>query len=229
MSHISKTQYIEFLDCRKNSWLKIHKPELLDLFELSDFEKTLLKQGNDVEQWARLLFPTGKFITSAEGDVIELAKSHIIKKTPIIFQPTSVHDVFLARHDILKYDEASGKWNLYEVKSTSSLKENSKEIDHIEDATFQAVILKENGAELNKIFIICLNKEYIRFGDINTSLCPTGGTLSPNNGTVSTCKWDSPAFRCPTSGTVSSSEIARATDDLVTFRSSARWRVPTNV
>ncbi|MDE2312284.1 MAG: DUF2779 domain-containing protein [Patescibacteria group bacterium] len=166
---INKTQYIEFLDCRKNSWLKIHKPELIDLYELSDFELNLLRQGNDVEEWARLLFPNGLFITPTEDNAVELSKKYIAQKTPVIFQPTSVYDVFLARHDILEYDQPSGKWNLYEVKSTSSVKENSKEIDHIEDASFQVVILKETGIELNKIFIICLNKEYIRSGNINSS------------------------------------------------------------
>jgi hypothetical protein len=164
---ITKTQYIDFLECPKNTWLKMHKPELLELFELTEFEKSLLEQGNLVEGWAQMLFPNGVAIDSRNAKAAKLTQEHISKKTPVIFQPTSTHNAFLARHDILEFDQASGKWNLYEIKSTSGVEENNKEIDHIEDASFQTIILKDLGVPLNRIFVVCLNKEYVRKGEVS--------------------------------------------------------------
>ena len=53
---ISKTAFLDFLFCPKNLWLKLHKPELLDKFVLSDYEQHLAEEGNEVEAHARNLF-----------------------------------------------------------------------------------------------------------------------------------------------------------------------------
>ena len=42
---ISKTTFLDFLNCPKNVWLKLHKPELLKHFTLSEFEKHIIEQG----------------------------------------------------------------------------------------------------------------------------------------------------------------------------------------
>jgi hypothetical protein len=34
----------------KNAWLKLHKPELLEQFKLSDFELHLVEQGNEARK-----------------------------------------------------------------------------------------------------------------------------------------------------------------------------------
>ena len=56
---ISKTTFLEFLYCPKNIWLKFNRPDLLENFEPSDFEKHLMEQGNVVEATARELFRGG--------------------------------------------------------------------------------------------------------------------------------------------------------------------------
>ena len=57
---ISKTTFLQFQMCPKDTWLKLHKPELLDLFKPTQFELHLMEQGNEVEAWARKLFPDGR-------------------------------------------------------------------------------------------------------------------------------------------------------------------------
>ena len=42
---ISKTTFLEFQLCPKNTWLKLHKPELLRQFTLSEFELHLVERG----------------------------------------------------------------------------------------------------------------------------------------------------------------------------------------
>ncbi len=149
--------YLEYLNCPKNMWLKCHKPELNNLFERSEFEKNLGKQGDLVELFARKLFPDGMLIDTFGHNAALSTSMHAAKKTPVLFQSTFIFDGFLARNDVLVYDSTIGKWHLYEIKGTASIKEAS----HVEDATFQAIILKESRIELDKISIIHLNKEYI--------------------------------------------------------------------
>ncbi len=137
------------------------------MFALSDFEKSLLAKGNMVETWARKLFPDGVLIAEAGDEAMRITQEHITKKTRVIFQPKFIYDKFLAKNDALEYDKENDCWNLYEIKGTNSLDENATEIDHIEDATFQTVILKAVGIRVGKVFIIHLNKEYIKDGEIN--------------------------------------------------------------
>ncbi|TSC84829.1 MAG: hypothetical protein G01um101413_213 [Parcubacteria group bacterium Gr01-1014_13] len=167
MDFISKTTYLEYLSCGKNAWLRCYKPELKSLFKLSDFDKSLVDKGNLVEDWARKLFPDGVLITESDEEALRITKQHIADKTHVIFQSKFIHDKFLAKNDVLEYDKFNDCWNLYEIKGTNTLDENVKEIDHIEDATFQTIILKAVGIKVGKVFIIHLNKEYVREEEIN--------------------------------------------------------------
>jgi hypothetical protein len=168
---IDKTTYLAYCQCPKNAWLKVNKPELHGLFELSEFEKSLSIMGHEVEMMAQKLFPNGVLIKSFEKDAVgkdaaDVTRQHIDHKTPVLFQPTFVFDGFLARSDILTYDAISDSWNLYEIKASNSLKDTN-EVDFIEDACFQAVIIRNLGIKLAKIFIIHLNKEYVRGDELD--------------------------------------------------------------
>jgi len=158
---ISKTIYIEYLDCPKNTWLKLHKPELKELFEDSTADKNRMQQGNMVESLARKLFPDGIFVKEFSHNSTLSTDQQIKCKSTVLFQTIFIYDAFLVRVDILEYDSIINQWNLYEIKSTSSTEENSKQIDHIEDASFQAIVLEKQGIILNKIFLLHLNKEYV--------------------------------------------------------------------
>lgn len=167
MQVITKTIFIDFRNCPKNVWLKLYKPELLDKFELSDFEKQLIEQGNEVEAHARKLFLDGVEIKSrGEAAVKETAK-YMKSKTPAIFQATFMVDGFMARNDVLVYDQQNDCWDLYEIKGTNSLKETGDERNHVDDLTFQAIVLDRANIKIGKTFLIHLNKEYVRLGELD--------------------------------------------------------------
>ena len=65
---LSKTNYIIWRDCKKNAWLKLHKPEVYFAHELSEFEKQIIETGNEVDLLARELFPTGEYQKQFEKD-----------------------------------------------------------------------------------------------------------------------------------------------------------------
>ena len=165
---ISKTTFLDFRNCPKNTWLKLHKPKLLEKCILSEFDKHLLEQGNEVESYARNLFPSGIEIVSTGEDAHKETIRHIASKTQTLFQSTFIVDEFIARNDVLTYDSVNDCWDLYEVKGANSVKEEgSSDRDHITDLAFQASILKRANIAVGKYFIIHLNKEYIRHGDLN--------------------------------------------------------------
>ncbi|HLY61037.1 MAG TPA: hypothetical protein VKV95_09830 [Terriglobia bacterium] len=62
MTEISKTDYMLWRECPKNAWLKVHKPEVYYASELTEFEKSLIDTGIEVEEAARALFPDGILI-----------------------------------------------------------------------------------------------------------------------------------------------------------------------
>jgi hypothetical protein len=68
---ISKTTFVCFLDCYKNAWLRIHRPDDVGKLELSDFELHLLEQGNEVEVEARKLFPAAVQVTATGDGAVE--------------------------------------------------------------------------------------------------------------------------------------------------------------
>lgn len=164
---ISKTTFLDYIFCPKNTWLKLHKPELLEKFELSAFEQNLVEQGNEVETYARNLFPGGIEVVETGERAVEETARFMASKVPAIFQATFIVDGFIARNDALVWNEKDGSWDLYEVKGTNSLKETGTDHNHIDDLTFQASVLSRADVPVGRYFLVHLNKEYVRFGALN--------------------------------------------------------------
>src|SRR3989344_7420791 len=122
---ISKTTFLDYLYCPKNVWLKINRPEVLKDFELSEFEKHLMEQGNEVESYARNLFPGGIEVVGTGKEACQETVRLMTAEIHAIFQATFIVDDFIARNDALVFDSANNCWDLYEVKGTNSLKENN--------------------------------------------------------------------------------------------------------
>lgn len=160
---LSKTDYILYRECPKNVWYKIHKPDLYSESELSEFEKSIMETGNEVELVARKLFPNGILIERRDAKGQETTQSHIAKKQEILFQPIFIKNGYLAAIDILKFKPETKDYSVYEVKSTSSVDEKV----HYHDLAFQINLLRKCGLKINKAYLIHLNSEYVRSGELN--------------------------------------------------------------
>ncbi len=165
--YLSKTDFLEYLRCPKCLWLKKKKPELYVAPVFTDFEKSKLEEGHEVEKYARELFPKGILLS---GDfnklVIDTKELIALKKSPI-FQATFVSNRnLLAKIDILIYNEKLNSWDIYEVKSSTKIK-TDREHNYIKDVTFQKLVLKEMGINVGDVFIVHLNKNYKRKDDLN--------------------------------------------------------------
>lgn len=164
---LSKTNFLTFLDCAKNAWLKIHKPEVYKKYPLSSFEQNIIDTGNQIDQLARGLFPDGVCVESR--DDTELTKELMVQKTPVIYQPVFSTDKFITASDIFVWNPITNLYDLYEVKSSTASEEGGgrKTEEYIIDIAFQKVVLDELGIKVDTLHLIRLNKEYIRVGDID--------------------------------------------------------------
>tara|TARA_R110000765_G_scaffold9911_3_gene30874 strand:+ start:69843 stop:71312 length:1470 start_codon:yes stop_codon:yes gene_type:complete len=159
---LTKTDFIHYLNCPESLWLLKNRPEEYPNGAFSLFLEKLIKEGYEVEEYAKSLFPQGVEISLNTTPDYTLNK---LKKEVFLFQPSFITDnnVF-ARIDVLeKLDDDS--YHIYEVKSSTSIKKDKKH-NHIKDACFQKFVLQENGLEVSKVSIIHLDKEYIKRGNI---------------------------------------------------------------
>lgn len=146
---LTKTNFIQYLNCPKSVWLMLNDPETYPKEEeLSDFDQKLIKEGYEFEGYVKQLIAS--YEDAAEYD----------------FQKTYETDSGLyARVDIIRRHE-NGTVDLYEIKSSTSVKNNKKH-HHLFDAAFQTSVAKRSGETIGNIFIVHLNKEYIRQGEID--------------------------------------------------------------
>ena len=163
---ISKTTFQHYTHCPKDVWLKLYKPELHAKFILSEFELHIMEQGNEVESCARSLFVGGIEVASQGEHAVAETQRLMTQLVPTIFQATFIADDFIVRNDMLKYNVESGRWDLYEVKGTNSLKLGKNENNHVSDLAFQVSVMRRAHVPLGRYYLVHLNKEYVRFGDI---------------------------------------------------------------
>ena len=133
---ISKTDYLNYTDCRKNLWLKKHKPELFVGLEFSEFDQKMIEEGSITDEVAQQLYPNAVLVNDVGSKGISQTKELIATKTPTIFQATFEWDDFFHKSDILIYNNELNGYEIYEVKGSNSVKEY-----YINDLCFQKTII----------------------------------------------------------------------------------------
>ncbi|MDE0411519.1 MAG: DUF2779 domain-containing protein [Gammaproteobacteria bacterium] len=140
----TKTDFIQFLNCPKSLWLLKRSPENYPFAEFSSFIQKLKYEGDEVEQYVKEFF--------------ENADDHTVD-----FQMTfKAEDGLFARADAVKRTN-KGKTILYEVKSSTSIKTGGKH-NHLKDVCFQKICAERSGRNIDHVFLVHLNKEYVRDG-----------------------------------------------------------------
>ena len=142
---LSKTDFLLFLEAPMHLWAKTH--DLIQEKAHTPYEQHLIQQGQQVEA---------------------LAKDHIknnllpnYSDAQLLWQPTYNDSQFEIRADALIWDKAADVYDLYEIKSSTSLRK-----EHEYDLTFQ-VLLLETFLNLRHINILHINKSYQHSGEIN--------------------------------------------------------------
>lgn len=187
---LSKTDFICYRECPHNVWVKIHEPAEYAKFEISDFEKSLAVMGNEVERLARGMFPSGVLVEGRGDEAQKITKKLISEKTPVIFQAVCATDKYLAATDILVWNESENAYDVCEIKMSSAFEikqeemsdsdddegeekpkrvNKKKELQYEYDLAFQVNVFEMCSVKINNKYLIRLNKEYKKVGDLDFS------------------------------------------------------------
>jgi hypothetical protein len=164
---ITKSDFIRYLECPAYFWFFKKKHEVVADRGFSDFQKELIKNGQEVELWARKMFPHGVLVEGREGVAIQETKEFLNQDKKVIFQATFETENLYAMVDVLEWDESANYWVINEVKGTSS--KDKKKDEHLYDAAFQYVLMKMAGYDVGQVNLIELNKDFRKQGDISPS------------------------------------------------------------
>ncbi len=173
---LSKTEYIMYRECPNNTWVRRHRPDIHGQYEMSEFEQALATMGNEVEELARGMFPGGFLVERRSEGAQELTAKLVAEQTPVIFQAVFATEHYLAATDVLVWNAGAGAYDLYEIKMSSteeegedgSVKKNKKKEEQFDnDLAFQANVVEACGVKLNRKYLVRLNKQYVRRGDID--------------------------------------------------------------
>jgi len=137
-------------------------PELRD--EISEGQQAIFNRGHRVGELAQQLFPGG---VVAAFDLprgfmrsIKYTRELIRRDTAVIYEAGLMYENNHCFVDILKKEK--GKWFIYEVKSTTEVKDVN-----IYDAAFQYYVLSSLGLEVGDVSVIYINNQYKREGELD--------------------------------------------------------------
>ena len=149
MVKLTKTDFIQYLNCPKSLWALKNDPDNYPHSEFSTFMQKLTREGYEVERYVR------EYFESDEGREVN-------------FQAVFETDEGLfARADALERS-ADGKVILYEIKSSTRVKMDSSH-SHIKDACFQKICAERAGQNIDRVYLVHLNGTYVRNGVVDPS------------------------------------------------------------
>lgn len=157
---LSKSLFNRGLQCHKSLYLHKHHPELRNQHLGSQGQ---LESGAEVGELARGLFPGGVLVPYDGLSVpsqLELTSSLIENGVKTIYEAAFDYDGIFIKVDILR--KRRGGWEIYEVKSSTDLKEV-----HIQDVALQYFVLGGLGIKISKVSVVHINRDYVRYGDID--------------------------------------------------------------
>ena len=163
MKTLTKSKYMKGQQCQRLLWFADRKK----LPESSLMEQHRFSQGPIFEKYVKQLYPNGVELGDLEFNENIEKTNELVKEKKLIFEAGFKFEDFFVRTDIL---EPNGDgWNLYEIKASS---DNPKDIKkkwdkYVPDLAFQKFVIEKSGLKIKKCFVLLLNHEYIKNGEIN--------------------------------------------------------------
>jgi len=166
---LSKSSFASGLQCHKRLWIEKNDRGLVP--EPSASQQAVFDQGHEVGSWSHKLFPDGILLGNELDFKIHLQASReaLASRKPL-FEPAFAIPGAYARADILVPVE-SGGWDLLEVKSSSNVWEDAPRTRikavYLHDIAFQLYVYRQAGLDIRKSYLVFLNRDYVRQGDID--------------------------------------------------------------
>ena len=157
---LTKSAFRFGLACDRYFWIYQNARESLP--EVDESTQAIFDQGHLIGNLAKTLYPGGTEIDWSSGHKAGIAQTGaaVGERKPIFeagFQDGMTH----ARADILN-PSSRGKWDLIEVKSSTSAKE-----DHLYDVAFQKHVYEGAGIGIDCCSVMHVNRNYVRIGKLD--------------------------------------------------------------
>jgi hypothetical protein len=162
MAYITKTDYVLWRECPKNAWLKLHRPDIYNATQLTEFEQSVIDAGIEAEIVARKVFRGGFHVTGSKSDAQQETSELIDLKTPTLFQSVFENEGLLAAVDVLEFDGATSEYAVHEIKSSTRVRD-----EHLYDLAFQVVLLRKTARKVGRACLLHLNPHYIRQDELD--------------------------------------------------------------
>ena len=160
MKALSKSDYVLGLECPGHLWMKYHDKENIPPHPPGVLKR--FEQGKIVGKLAKKLFPEGIDIPEEDYSGNIKKSKGLLKQRKMLFEAAVTTDNLYGRADIL-VPVGKDEWDIIEVKSSSKVDKDK----HYQDLSFQRYVYEKAGLKIRKCFLMHLNKEYVRDGDVN--------------------------------------------------------------
>lgn len=158
---LTKTDFMNYLECPMYLWLSKHRPELLPS---DDAEKQrILAAGREVDELAKTLFPKGVEIKTYNEAGFEETQRALLDGAKVLIQPTATDGELAARADILVANAKDPQtFDINEVKAATKVKK-----EYLYDLGFQKICFENAGINIGRLKLVHINGDYVRHGAVN--------------------------------------------------------------
>ena len=164
MMQLSKSDFMLYL--RHPAWLWLKKHDKDKLPPIDDDTQAIFDAGFLFESYAEQLFPDAVKLEYDRSDyngykaLTKKTEESIKNGATTIMQGRFEADRITCICDVL-VKTGDNKFDLYEIKSSTHAKP-----EHEPDLAFQMIVLKDSGYAVNNIYVVHVNSEYVRNGEI---------------------------------------------------------------
>lgn len=157
---LTKSKFLYGNQCHKWLWCLWHRPELFA--QEVQGNQMLYDEGRRLGQLARLLYPNGIEAVSDDNSVEQRLRKtrELLKQRRPLFEAAFASNGVYAQADVLN-PVAHDSWDVIEVKSATGVK-----AEYLLDLAFQVHVYNGAGLEIRRCWILHVNPEYVREGEI---------------------------------------------------------------
>lgn len=155
---LTKSKYMVGLQCPKYLWTLFHEKE--KILEIDEETQHRFDQGHLVGELAKKLFKNSVDIKTDDFKKNLEDSKKLINSGKTLFEAGFLIERLYSRADVLE-PVKKDTFYLIEVKSSTEVKE-----ENVDDVAFQKYCYEKAGLKIRKCFIIHINNEYIRKGEI---------------------------------------------------------------
>ena len=158
---LTKSKYLVGLQCSRYLWVMFNEPDRIPRPDASTQHR--FDEGHRIGELAKTLFPDGIEVKEQLDSIKNDKESReLLNERKPLFEAGFIHKdgKCYARADILVPNKDC--WDIVEVKAATKTKDIN-----VHDISFQRYVYEGNGLKIKNCYIMHLNKEYFRKGELN--------------------------------------------------------------